>query len=542
MIDLFRRPHRAPMIRIGASIAAAVLVAGCASATPVRPAAASAQPTQPVQTPVADNQATASSLAARIDAFLTKPRFDTGHWGISVVSLDTGRVLYAHNADKLAIPASNTKLYTTALALSTLGGNDHITTTLYATAAPRGQTLDGDLILYGRGDPTLGTGSDAHTPTDWADNMASALANRGVTRVSGAIIADDTYFSAPLIPPGWEARDLQTWWSPPASALTVQGNMFAMEINPTDGLCCEITTTPAKPGVHIVNLTQTNPNASRGDLGIYRPPGSRQLYVYGEMRPHARTRRFVLSSPDPARMAGELLLEAMVRHGIRVDGGVKTLHWPRTDEAVGAPDTIAIADVRSPSLADIVHHALKHSDNLYAQLLLLQAGKHVEQTGDCADRAGAPRTTLGWARCGMRAMLKKAGVERQHAIFEEGSGLSHKDLVTPRATTTLLAWASRQPFYSVYREALPVAGVDGTLKHRMRHTAAARNLRAKTGTLRYSYTLSGYVTAASGEHLVFSLMLNEYAQPRNSRGSHTGPSPRNDLDTVAEMLADYGGH
>lgn len=491
------------------------------------PPAAPATPVLPVGGPLAD----------RIETFISQPRFDSAQWGISVVSLDTGRVLYAHRAGKLAIPASNTKLYTAALALSTLGGSYRIRTSLYASAAPQGGVINGDLILYGRGDPTLGSADDTNTPTDWADQMATALASRGVTRVRGALIADDTFFVGPSIAPGWEARDLQNWFVPPASALTVQGNMFMLHVEPTGGLCCNIYTAPTMPGLSLVNLTQTDPNASYGDLGIYRPPGSRRLYIYGAMRPHAKGRRFALSAPDPALLAGELLEEALVRHGIHVDGGVRALHWPRTDDAIGAPDTVEIADASSPPLADIVHHTLKHSDNLYAQLLLLQAGARYAQGGTCDDRTVAPRTTDGWALCAMRAMLERIGINRYQVRLEEGSGLSRKDLVTPRATTRLLAWAARQPFAAAYRDALPVAGVDGTLKWRMRHTTAAGNIHAKTGTLRYSYTLSGYVTTAAGKHLAFSLMLEDYARPTTDKGRRTGPSPQRDLDAIATMLA-----
>lgn len=527
-----------------------LLLAGCASASPPRPAPATAPPPASTPAPVATPSPTpppatgsappATDLARRIEAYIAQDRFATAKWGISVVSLDSGRELYGHNANKLTIPASNAKLYTGALALSTLGTAHRIRTTLYATAAPRAGRINGDLILYGRGDPTLGTGSDRQTPQAWADHLAQALARRGVRTVTGALVADDTYFSGPAIPLGWEARDLQSWFSPPVSALTVQGNMFLLRVGPNRGLCCNVDTTPAMPGMQIVNLTQTDPNAGYGDLGIYRPPGADKLFVYGAMRPAAKTRRFALAAPDPALMAGELLQEALVRHGITVQGGVRALHWPRRDEAIGAPGTVKLADVQSPRLDDIVEHALKHSDNLYAQLLLLQAGVHMETGGSCPDRTSAPRTTGGWGTCAMRAMLRRAGIARDQADLEEGSGLSRKDLVTPRATTRLLSWAAHQPFAATYHDALPVAGEDGTLVRRMRHTRAAGNLHAKTGTLRHSYTLSGYVTAASGERLAFSLMLDNYVRPTTATGQRTGPSPQHDLDAIAVMLADYG--
>ncbi len=555
----FRLPRQHHLLTLGIAscLLAAAGMTGCASAVPARPSvstppppaqvASAPAPTRPPAAPATQAapttpaSASANRLAERIDAYISQSRFDPAQWAINIVSPETGRVLYAHNAGKLTTPASNTKLYTAALALSTLGSQYRIRTSLYATAAPRAGSIDGDLILYGRGDPTLGNGTDTQTPTGWADDFAQALADRGVTRIRGAIVADDTFFTGPIIPPGWEARDLQLTYSAPPSALTVEDNSFTLDVGPQNGLCCTVDTTPAKVGVDIVNLAQTDPSADARDLGIYMPPGSDQLYVYGAMRPHAKDRHLNLSVPDPARMAGELLLEALARQGIRVDGGVRTLHWPRSDDAIGAPGTVEIAHVDSPPLAEIVRQTLKHSNNLYAQLLLLQTGHRFEQQGGaCPGRRRPPRTTLGWGICAMRGMIKRVGIDPRQVLIEEGSGLSHKDLVSPLATTTLLTWAAQQPFFAAYRNALPIAGIDGTLEWRMRHTAARGNLRAKTGTLRYTYTLSGYVTTASGTPLVFSLMLDDYARPTNASGHYTAPSPRHDLDVIAEMLADLG--
>jgi D-alanyl-D-alanine carboxypeptidase/D-alanyl-D-alanine-endopeptidase (penicillin-binding protein 4) len=125
-------------------------------------------------------------------------------------------------------------------------------------------------------------------------------------------------------------------------------------------------------------------------------------------------------------------------------------------------------------------------------------------------------------------------------MFNEGSGLSREDLVTPAATVKLLAWIARQPFANVLRSALPVAGIDGTLQYRMRDNAATDNVQAKTGTLSHVYTLSGFVTDAAGERLAFSVMLNRYLRPTDELGRNLQPSPQSDLDAIATMLASHG--
>lgn len=499
------------MKHLFAALLAASLLAGCASG-PIR---------------------NARQLTARIETFIAQPRFAHADWGISVVSLDTGRTLYAHDADKLFVPASNAKLYTAALAFSNLA-DAQIGTTLYATAAgqPDG-TLNGDLVLYGGGDPSLG---DAQVSPDWADQLAVSLANQGVRRVHGDLIADATYFRGPPLGSGWEADDLQTWYAAPASALGAQENVARVQVARADGHCCAITLQPEDAGLRVVNLTRDE-DGDRDTLNLYRPPGSDIMYASGGLPAAVQARTFVVSVNDPALFAGNLLRDALAKHGIALDGQVRALYWPNaTSEMIHAAGMHAVGTIPAPPLADLIRHMLKDSDNLYAQMLLQQVGTRAAYTGTCQDRAEPPLTSEGWGLCAIRAMLARIGIQNEDATFEEGSGLSRKDLVAPAATTTLLAWVARQPFASAFEDALPIAGVDGTLEHRFVGTPAAGNLRAKTGTLTHAYALSGYVTDAAGEHLAFSIMLDHYQRPTDALGRNIPPSPTADLDAVATMI------
>lgn len=509
-----------------AVFALVALLAGCAAA-----------PSGPVrQSPNNGVSLSPSPLAARIDAFIAQPRFAHADWGIDVVSLDSGETLYAHDAYKLFLPASNAKLYTAAVALDTLGADTRFATALYATAAPDTEgALAGDLILYGRGDPSLG---DAEASPDWADRFAAAPSTRGIRRVRGDLVADDTFFIGPPYGSGWEANDLQSWYAPPASALSVRGNVLQVRATRDGARCCEITLDPSDSGMRIVNQTENTAADDDNALGLYRPPGANSLYAYGSLHRGVQTKTYAVSTPDPALLAGNLLRDALRRRGIGLDGQVRALHWPQTDAALVSPATTAIAEIASPPLSDLIVHMLKSSDNLYAQTLLLQVGVRAAQRGVCADRAHPPRASEAWGLCALRAMLARAGIQPGQATFEEGSGMSRKDLVTPAATARLLAWIAKQPFASVLRDALPIAGVDGTLSNRLLGTAAANNLRAKTGTLTHAYALSGYVTNASGGHLAFSLMLDHYLRPIDAIGRNVAPSPTDDLDAIAAMLAE----
>ena len=516
--------------RVLGALLAAMLLAGCATAPPPKPT-----PVAP-GTPLVPNAAfprhVPPTLTDGIDAYTSQPRFAHAQWGMAVVSLDSGAMLYRRNADSLFLPASNAKLYTSALALQTLGPDARFSTTLYATATPRADgTLDGNLILYGGGDPSLG---DAGGSPDWADRLAEALAARGVRRVRGDLIADDTYFAGPLFGNGWEALDLQADYGAGAGALGAQDNVVHLNVARAGARCCTLVVDPPQSGMRVANLT-----GDAAPLSLYRPPGSDVLYASGSLRAGVPRRTYALSAPDGALFAANLLRDALARRGIALDGGVRALHWPETDAAL-AINPMAIASIASPPLSQLLVHMLKHSDNRYAQMLLQQVGVATARTGVCADRAEAPQTSADWGLCAMRAFLGRVGIDHGEAMFNDGSGLSREDLVTPAATVKLLAWIARQPFANVLRGALPVAGIDGTLQYRMRDGAATDNVQAKTGTLTHVYALSGFVTDAEGGRLAFSLMLNRYQQPTDGLGRNMPPSPQSDLDAIATMLAQYG--
>ena len=518
------------MKRLIPAFLAALLLGGCATAPPPKPTQVR-QPIPPVPN-AASPRNVPSSLAESIDAYISQPRFAHAQWGIDVSSLDGGNTLYRRNADALFLPASNAKLYTSALALQTLGAVARFSTTLYTTAAPRADgTLTGDLVLYGGGDPSLG---NPEASPDWANRFAEALAARGARRIRGNLIADDTYFAGPLFGDGWEALDLQTDYGAQAGALGVRNNVVRVKAARDGARCCSMVVDPDHSGMRVVNLT-----GSTAPLGLYRPPGSDVLYATGSLRANQPRGSYALSVPDGALFAANLLRDALAQRGIALDGSARALHWPEAD-ATMANHPIEIASIASPPLSQLLMQMLKHSDNRYAQMLLQQVGVATARTGVCADRIEPPQTSAAWGSCAMRAFLGRIGISNGEAMFNDGSGLSREDLVTPAATVKLLAWIARQPFANVLRDALPVAGIDGTLKYRMRDGAATDNVQAKTGTLTHVYTLSGFVTDAAGERLAFSLMLNRYQRPTDAFGRNIQPSPQSDLDAIATMLAEHG--
>lgn len=519
-------------MRLVAALLASVLLAGCASAPPPKPAPVA--PPAPAVASAASPRFMPSSLADGIGAFIAQPRFAHAQWGIEVVSQATGAALYRHNADSLFLPASNAKLFTSALALQTLGPAARFSTTLYATSASRaGGVLDGNLILRGGGDPSLG---DAAASPDWADRLAAAVAARGIRQVRGDLVADTTYFSGPPFGDGWEALDLQAGYGAWAGALGAQDNVVHVKVARTKTRCCDVTADPVQARMHIVNLTGT-----ATPLSLYRPPGSNTLYANGSLPTNVARRAYKLSAPDGALLAANLLRDALAQRGITLDGNVRVLRWPEANSALSS-DPQTIASITSPPLSQLLVHMLKHSDNRYAQMLLQQVGVASARAGACADRVQPPQTSAGWGACALRAFLGQVGIDKGEVSLNDGSGLSREDLVTPAAVVKLLRWTARQSFASALLDALPVAGIDGTLEHRMRAGAATDNVQAKTGTLSHVYALSGFVTDAAGQRLVFSLLLNRYLRPTDSLGRNLRPSPQSDLDAIATMLATYGAN
>lgn len=478
--------------------------------------------------------ATVQALTAAIDAQIGEARFASASWGIAVQSLDTGRTLYVHDADRLLQPASTAKLYTAALVLSTIGTDYRIPTQLLATRRITQGRLQGPLILRGMGDPTLGTPG---TNMDWADQLAAQLAAAGVHDVQGDLIADDSYFQGPPIGSGWEARDLQSGFAVPASALSVQENTVELTVRPgqAPGSAAPLMFDPPGALTRVVNTLTTRAPDTHNDINLYRAPGDTTLYAFGSIAARTSPLSFKLAMIDPAAYAAVRMREALGRHGIRLHGALRVRHWPAQDKT-DLDKAVVVAQILSPPVMEILTRGLKRSQNLYLQNLLQIAG--VKAQAD-AERNGASApgylSSEAWGIRALHALLDHIGAAPGAAQIEDGAGLSRQDLATPNAMVQLLSYLASQPYGEPLRDALPDAGVDGTLEWRMRHTPAADNVHAKTGSMTNVRCLVGYVTTAAGEHLAFAIMLNNFVRGDDER------SPSSNVDAIVELLAAFQG-
>jgi D-alanyl-D-alanine carboxypeptidase/D-alanyl-D-alanine-endopeptidase (penicillin-binding protein 4) len=453
----------------------------------------------------------------RTDAALSATGPDKGAWGVLVTDAKTGEVLYARNADGYFMPASNAKLFTTALALATLGPDYRVRTPVASSGTlDANGMLNGDLVLIGRGDANLsnrkfpyGKKEEREGPPEKVlAELAGAVAASGLKEVTGDVIADDSMFQHEKFPSGWLADDILWSYGAAVSAIAVNDNTFSLEVRPAanEGELARYEAGLAADFYSVDNSIRTGARGSEEKLAVARDPGSRVIHLSGTIPLDAQTRRLTIAIEDPAEYAASLLARLLEARGVKIDGGVRARHAGGQPIDAAAPQTV-FAEHTSVPLSDEIRLTNKNSENLHAELLLLLAAHEKAGANDYED-------ALKFASDFFRA----AGIADGDVVLSDGSGLSRKDLVTPRAVVQLLRYAATQPWGELYRSTLPVAGEDGTLSDRMKNTFAAARIFAKTGTIGHGNTLSGYATTIRGERLLFSILGNNnnlHAQDAN---------------------------
>ncbi len=484
---------------------------------------------------VATRMAPAARLARQIDALLATPTAAQAHWGISVTTLD-GRVVYEKNDAQLFAPASNAKLFTTATALALMGPDATIETRVIAAVAPDAQGIvHGDVTLVGAADASMSGRAYPYSektdrpnpPLGALASLADQLQQRGVRRVEGNIIGDDTAFPLEPYGAGWAWDDLEWSWGAPVSALTVNDNVVYLAVmpgaKPGDPLTFAWNPDETNSYYTVSNMGRTSAAGSQPSLGLDRQLGSRELRIFGTLPVGGAAKHLALAIQDPAEFVAGAFRQMLQARGIAVTGVALAHHRPSVDTAIYEqsvlrpltlpletsaaeakqltvpllPGAVLLASRTSVPVLEDITVTNKVSQNLHAEILLRLLGK----------QEGADGSIVEGARV-VRAFSLRAGIRPQDFFFYDGSGLSPDDRVAPRALTALLRYAAGQPWGAQFRATLPVGGVDGTLSDRFTQVRWRNRVFAKTGTLDETNALSGYVTAASGRTLVFSIICN----------------------------------
>ena len=459
--------------------------------------------------------ATAADLSSRLDQIVdTAAPLSHAFVGMRVVRLSDGRVLYAHNSERLFVPASNMKLFTTALALSKLGADYRLTTQIGSDVPIDATgTLPGDLELVGGGDPSLSgrqypyrshTAASAIYSFRAIDELADQLVAAGLKRIEGNIVGDDSRYVWEPQPGGWSSDSAMREYGAPVSALILDDNTFALTLRPGmhAGESARITLTPPFENFVIDNHVITSERGER-KIRVYRSASGRELHLWGVIPRGEAGYTEELAIGDPALYAAEVLRDALLRRGISIRGQAEARHrFP--DEAASAPAKLGtvLAKRESPPLFELLQVMDKVSQNLHAEMFLREvavASGHV-----------------GSAEAGLAAMdefLTSIGISAGEYQFTDGSGLSRATLVSPSAITKLLAHMNQSPHHEEWLNLLPIGGEDGTLGSRFAGHPEARSIRAKTGTLDHVKTLSGYADTPAYGRVAFSLLVNNFEEP-----------------------------
>lgn len=455
-------------------------------------------------------------LRRDLDALLEDPALEGAVSGVVVRSADTGEELYGRDPDTALLPASNMKLLTSAAALEVFGPEHRFTTGVRADTAPnRGGVVRGDLYLVGGADPTL--------TADAYDDLAEEVADAGVRRVTGDLVADDTLFDDERLHPDWEAGDEPYYYAAQISALTVAANedydtgvvTASAEPGAAAGDPVEVGLEPMADNLEVRNEAATGAPDSAPSLRVTREPGTNTFTFSGSLPAGGDGYEALRTVDDPTAHAAHLFADALEDNGVKVTGGV--------GRGAAPAYTAEVADRASDELGGLLVPFMKLSNNGHAEMLVKAMG---------AERAGSGSWKAGTAV--VEEAAEGLGLDTGPYDQADGSGLARTNTMTAHGVADLLDTARGEPWWPVYENALPLAGaedrmVGGTLRNRMRDTAAEENVRAKTGTLTGVSALSGYVTAADGEELVFVVLNNGYS----------GSAPRHVQDAIGVRLAEF---
>jgi D-alanyl-D-alanine carboxypeptidase/D-alanyl-D-alanine-endopeptidase (penicillin-binding protein 4) len=452
----------------------------------------------------------AQPLAKRVASIISRsPEAQQAFFGMRVIDLQTGAVVYSLNENRFFVPASNTKLFTTALALMRLGPDYRFHTTVIADKEPSTDGSVGELRLVGGGDPNLSARYLPYRDKEFGPNPLTAIErladqvwSSGIRLVDGEIVGDDSAYVHEPFPDGWGLDDPVWEYGAPVSALTLNDNAFTVRVEPgpDEGSPGVLTLQPRLEYLTIHNRTRTV-QGGETKLEFQRLPGTRELTVSGTIPVGGKARESILAVDEPAYFAAHAFREALLERGIVVRGGVSTVHL-ETVRPVNVKPGVEIARHTSRPLSDAVKVINKVSQNLHTELLLLEVARA---------KHGIGTRKLGLEE--MAAFLQEIGITNRQYNFEDGSGLSRLSLVTPLSVSKLLRYMDGTPHRDVWIDSLPVGGFDGTLDERFKKSRAAMNIRAKTGSISHVSALSGYALRPDGRRYAFAFLANNYNSP-----------------------------
>lgn len=464
----------------------------------------------------------ASSLAAQLpkaatrqlDSLLDAPPFQRNLWGVALVD-DRGTLLYGRNADRLFVPASNTKLVVATVASALLDPAWTVRTSVYGTGPVRDGVLQGDLVLYGRGDPTMGrrcyatdttrAGVCDHDPFARLRTLAERLKANGVRAIAGDLVGDGSWFDGELVSGDWGNYDLNWWYAAPVAGLGFNDNSvdITWRAGAAEGAPATLSLDPDLGDVTLENRTRTVAAGGESDIGdrMYRVPGTLNLWAEGTVALDGRGGVESYAMPDPNLFTARAFRRTLEEAGISIAGTTTST----TDSAryAAARQSPPLAEAEGRPLADWIFPILNTSQNWYAEMLLKQLGRQFGAAGSWSEGIRVER----------RFLIDSIGIDSTLFDVVDGSGLAASNLVAPVAFTRMIQYIRRHPrFAANFRPGLPHAGETGSLRTRFAGTPLEGRVYAKTGSIARVNTLTGYFELPDGRSFAFSVEANHHVQ------------------------------
>jgi serine-type D-Ala-D-Ala carboxypeptidase/endopeptidase (penicillin-binding protein 4) len=437
-------------------------------------------------------------LRSDLELVFADPNFATAQWGVEVVSLDRGETLYEHNSNRLYMPASNNKLLTSAAALVRLGPDFHFETAVSTDGEITGGILKGNLIVTGSGDPSLAARFHSGDPFAVFKDWARQLKEKGIRKIEGDLIADDRALPEPWLGATWEWDDLSYGYAAPISALQFNENLITAEIVPADkeGSAATIRMRPLPDYLAVDCHVLTGAQGSESQIDVERAETGESVIIRGKVPLKGEPVTQTVAVRYPAMFYLQALKRTLQSEG--VEGAQCNL--VRAQES--PVSNVALKQLwthTSPPLAEILKPLLKVSQNLYAETMTRTLGLVVAREG-----------TFEKGKTIVEETLRSMGIERGTYLYADGSGLSRRNLISADLLVRIFKYMYHHKYFSQFYDALPIAGVDGTISSRMKGTKAENNAHAKTGTSASVRSLSGYIRTSDGEMLAFAMIANNF--------------------------------
>lgn len=461
-------------------------------------------------------------LTQNIKKIFADSSFLNAHWGVLIKSLKTGKTLYAQNEDRLFNPASNTKIVTTAATLLELGPDFQFKTILYTDGIIQDSVLMGNLYVKGDGDPTLYE-RFYHKSTDVFTSWSKILKLKGIKTIQGSLIGDLSAFNDERIGNGWSFNDLDAWYSAEFSPLQFNENYVDVQVIPPINSHDSTLFIPNITSDYFKIIDKTSLiDTGKSKISVSRDYGTNNLVFSGFIRKDSNPFMRSPSIDKPALFYLTVLKEQFELNGIHTNGSISTFSDTLISEELSPRITELYTHYSAPGL-EILKELMKRSQNLFAETMPRKVA--LNRTKQANFEKGSEIIS---------ERLQEMGIPKETYQYYDGSGLSRYNYFSPNQFVHILEYMYRSDLKYQWLEILPIAGVDGTLKARMKETLAQGNVRAKTGTISNVRALSGYVTAKNGEVYVFSFLVNGHLKSSSETDRIT--------DSALISIAAYDGN